>query len=106
MPLIDIVGWVFFGIVVCCIIAGAIIFVKKVTLYPEDNDDDREEANMADTAINQEDCLHCFCHQDTGKNWYCCRCGKLLDNKYQAIFYPFDFKIEYPHYFYPITIGG
>ena len=35
MPLIDILGWIFFGIVVCCIVAGAIIFVKKVTLYPE-----------------------------------------------------------------------
>lgn len=35
MPLIDILGWIFFGIVVCCIAAGAIIFVKKVTLYPE-----------------------------------------------------------------------
>jgi len=35
MAVIDIVGWVFFGIVVCCIIAGAVIFVNKVTLYPK-----------------------------------------------------------------------
>jgi len=23
-------------------------------------------------------CLHCFCQQDTGGNWHCCKCGERL----------------------------
>lgn len=39
MSIVDVVGWVFLGLVVVCAIAGAVIFVKKVTLYPEEPDD-------------------------------------------------------------------
>ena len=39
MSVWDIVGWIVFWILVCCVIAGGVIFVKKVTLYPEDKDE-------------------------------------------------------------------
>ncbi len=39
MEILGIIGWIFFGLVVCCLIAGAVIFVKKVTLFPEDEED-------------------------------------------------------------------
>lgn len=30
------------------------------------------------TAVNPDDCLHCFCTQDTGGNLKCCKCGSIL----------------------------
>jgi len=30
------------------------------------------------TAVNPDDCLHCFCEQDTGGNLKCCKCGSIL----------------------------
>jgi len=34
---------------------------------------------MADKqSASLEPCEHCFCRQDTGGNWVCCKCGKRL----------------------------
>jgi|GEM_PF-5438831 len=39
-----------------------------------------EEVNMnnTSTANNPAYCYHCFCKQDTGGSWYCCKCGIRL----------------------------
>lgn len=34
--------------------------------------------DSAETAVNPDDCLHCFCQQDTGGNLKCCKCGSIL----------------------------
>jgi hypothetical protein len=34
--------------------------------------------DSAGTAVNPDDCLHCFCQQDTGGNLKCCKCGSIL----------------------------
>lgn len=31
-------------------------------------------------AIDPRYCYHCFCKQDTGGSWYCCKCGIRLDD--------------------------
>lgn len=32
---------------------------------------------MSSTAVNQEECGHCFCRMDTAGNKVCCLCGKV-----------------------------
>jgi len=34
--------------------------------------------NGSTTGISPEDHVHCFCQQDTGGNWICCKCGIRL----------------------------
>ena len=43
----------------------------------------RKEAEMqimndTSTANSPAYCYHCFCKQDTGGSWYCCKCGIRL----------------------------
>lgn len=42
-----------------------------------DADDIKPREDSAGTAVNPDDCLHCFC-QDTGGNLKCCKCGSIL----------------------------
>lgn len=30
------------------------------------------------TAVNPDDCMHCFCKQDTIGNLVCCKCDAVL----------------------------
>lgn len=44
------------------------------------------------TAVTPQDCHHCFCYQNTGGNWVCCKCSLVLRARVWKIFYP----ISYP----------
>lgn len=46
------------------------------------------------TAVNQQDCQHCLCHQDTAGNWVCCKCGYVSRPTIITIVY------------YPIVVTG
>jgi hypothetical protein len=62
---------------------------------------------MNDSAASIVDHTHCFCTQDTGGNWICCKCGKALNRPSSWILIPST--IYYPFYVVPPvtdTAGG
>ena len=58
------------------------------------------------TTISQRECKHCLCKQDTGGNWYCCKCGWKLP--YTTVFYPSQVSnfITYSITIKPVTKGS